>query len=113
MTQMSIRRTVLVFAVAIGMTATLRAGDLNPPVGPITSTMKTLTEVEPRTPISLTTTPGDGDSLYKITQPGSYYLTGNVQGVAGKMGIEVVSSHVKIDLGGFQLLGVPGSLAGI
>jgi parallel beta-helix repeat protein len=103
----------LVLVTAMGMPAALRAGDLNPPVGPIMPTMKTLTEVEPRTPISLATTPGDGDSLYKITQPGSYYLTGNVQGVAGKMGIEVVTSHVTIDMRGFDLVGMPGSLAGI
>src|SRR5262245_39350080 len=89
------------------------AGSLTPPAGPIVPTMKTLTEVEPRTPIGLTTTPGDPDSLYKITQPGSYYLTGNVQGVAGKMGIEVVASHVTIDLRGFEMVGVAGSLAGI
>jgi parallel beta-helix repeat protein len=91
----------------------LIAGDLNPPAGPIAPTMKTLTEVEPRIAINATNTPGDADSVFKITQPGSYYLTGNVQGVAGKTGIEVTASHVTIDLRGFELVGVAGSLAGI
>src|SRR5437870_4522683 len=76
----------------------LHAGDLNPPPGPVTPTMKTLTEVEPRTAISAVNTPGDGDSLFKITQAGSYYLIGNAQGAAGKTGIEVTASHVTIDL---------------
>ena len=51
--------------------------------------------------------------MFKITQPGSYYLTSNVTGVAGKAGIEVTAPNVTIDLRGFELLGVPGSLAGI
>lgn len=91
----------------------LVAGPLTPPVGPVASSYRTLTEVEPRTPISAATTPGDADSLFKITQPGSYYLTGNVAGVAGKSGIEIASSDVSIDLGGFELRGVAGSLSGI
>ncbi|MBU6412576.1 MAG: hypothetical protein KGS45_03815 [Planctomycetes bacterium] len=65
----------------------LHAGPLNPPPGPITSTHKTLTEIEPRIAINATNTPGDFDSLYKITQPGSYYLTANIDGVANKSGI--------------------------
>jgi parallel beta-helix repeat protein len=89
------------------------AGDLNPPAGPIAPTMKTLQDIEPRIPINAVNTPGDADSLFKITQPGSYYLTGNVQGVAGRKGIEVVASHVTIDMRGFDLVGAPGSLAGI
>lgn len=89
------------------------AGPIDPPPGPVAPTHKTLTQIEPRTPINATTTPGDADSVYKITQPGSYYLTGDVVGVAGKNGIEVEAWHVTIDLNGFQVRGVPGSLAGI
>ena len=85
------------------------AGPLSPPAGPVASTYKTLTEVEPRTPISLATTPGDADSLFKITQPGSYYLTGNITGVAGRHGIEIAASGVTLDLNGFALRGVVGS----
>lgn len=90
-----------------------RAGDLDPPAGPITPTMKRLDEVEPRTAINATNTPGDANSVYKITQPGSYYLTGNIGGESGKHGIEIAASNVSIDLNGFALIGVPGSLDGV
>jgi len=58
--------------------------------------MKALDQVEPRILISSTTTPGDADSVFKITQPGSYYLGQNVVGVAGKSGIELTANHVTI-----------------
>jgi len=112
-------RTLTIITVPILLLSAvwLYAGPLNPPAGPITSTYKTLTEVEPRVAISLTNTPGDADSLFKITQPGSYYLTGNVTGVAAKHGVEIAVAangpSVTIDLMGFELAGVPGSLDGI
>lgn len=89
------------------------AGPLSPPAGAVGPTMKTLNDVEPRTAINAANTPGDADSLFKITQPGSYYLTGNVQGVSGKMGIEVTAGNVTIDLNGFNMVGVAGSLTGV
>ncbi len=88
--------------------AVLYAGPLSPPVGPVTSTAKTLGEVEPRIAVNLTNTPGDGDSLFKITQPGSYFLTGNITGVANKHGIEIAANGVTLDLNGFDLAGIPG-----
>ncbi len=93
--------------------AWLYAGPLNPPAGPIASTYKTLTEVEPRTAVNATNTPGDADSVFRIAQPGSYYLTGNVAGVAAKHGIEIDSSGVTLDLAGFELLGAAGTLDGV
>lgn len=84
------------------------AGPLNPPSGAVSSTYKTLTEVEPRIAIDATSTPGDADSTFKITQPGSYYLTGNVTGTATKKGIEIVSgggAQITIDLNGFTMTG--------
>jgi hypothetical protein len=89
------------------------AGPINPPAGPVTSTLKTLTEVEPRTAINAANTPGDANSLFRIAQPGSYYLTGNITGVANKSGIEIAASGVTIDLMGFDVAGVSGSLDGI
>ncbi len=89
------------------------AGPIAPPAGPIAPTNKPLAEVEPRIAINDTNTPGDADSLFKITQPGSYYLTGNITGVANKHGIEITASNVTIDLGGFVMAGVTGSLDGI
>ncbi len=93
---------------SLGAVLITRAGPLDPPAGPVAPTFKTLTEVEPRTAISAGTTPGDTDSLFKIDKPGSYYLTGNITGVAGKHGIEIVASGVTIDLNGFDLAGVAG-----
>jgi len=79
------RIVALGLAVVVAATGgTASAGDLNPPPGPVAPTMKSLSEVEPRIAINATNTPGDADSLFKITQPGSYYLTGNITGVAGK-----------------------------
>jgi parallel beta-helix repeat protein len=66
--------------------------------------------------INTSNTPGDDDStpsLYKITHAGSYYLTGNLTGVSGMSGIEVVADDVTIDLRGFTLQGVAGSFYGI
>lgn len=85
--------------------AWLYAGPLDPPVGPISSTYKTLIEVEPRIAMSATTTPGNSTSVFRITQPGSYYLTGNVTGVANKHGIDIASSGVTVDLNGFEVIG--------
>jgi parallel beta-helix repeat protein len=108
-------RTVVSLS-ALALVATsglLFAGPLDPPAGPVTSTYKTLTEVEPRTAVNATNTPGDADSLFKITQPGSYYLTGNITGVVGRHGIEIAASGVTLDLNGFDLVGVAGSLDGV
>lgn len=108
---MDIRRVIdrLGWAVAVAATLALvavlagvvRAGPLDPPGTP-GPTMKTLDEVEPRTPIS---------SLpYLITQPGSYYVTGNLTGVPGEHGITVAASNVTLDLNGFALTGSGGDV---
>lgn len=89
-------------------TAAHAAGPLNPPAGPVASSHKTLTEVEPRIAINTVNTPGDANSVFKISKPGSYYLVGNASGTAGKHGIEIDASGVTIDLNGFELAGVPG-----
>lgn len=95
----------LAYGLSLLTTALLYAGPLNPPPGPVTSTYKTLTEVEPRIAINATNTPGDADSSFKITLPGSYYLTGNISGEAGKHAIEIASDLVTLDLGGFAMEG--------
>jgi parallel beta-helix repeat protein len=76
-------------------------------------TMKRLVEVEPRVAINATNTPGDDDSVFRITQSGSYYLPGNLTGESGKSGIEITVSNVTIDLMGHTLAGIPGTLTGI
>ena len=85
------------------------AGPLNPPAGPVAPTPGP----EPRTPINSVNTPGNANSLFKITQSGSYYLTGNITGVAGKSGIEIAADNVTIDMMGFSLIGVPSAGSGI
>jgi parallel beta-helix repeat protein len=109
----SARTLAAVALLATACAGLLFAGPLDPPAGPVTSTGKTLSEVEPRIAVNPTNTPGDADSLYRISQPGSYYLTGNITGVVGKHGIQVATSGVTLDLNGFQLRGVAGSLDGI
>ena len=79
------------------------AGPLSPPVGPPESTDKPLIEVEPRTVINEANTPGDADSRYRITQPGSYYLIRNEPIIGVRHGIEIAADDVTIDLMGFTL----------
>ena len=79
-------------------------GSLTPPGAPA-PTMKTLDQIEPRTPIS---------SLpFDIIRAGSYYLTTNLTGSSGNSGIIVETNNVTIDLNGFCLLGVSGSYNGV
>jgi len=89
------------------------AGPIDPPAAGVAPTGKTLGEVEARVAVNATNTPGDEDSLFVITQPGSYYLTGDITGEAGKHGIKIAASTVTLDLNGFSLFGAPGSLDGV
>lgn len=90
----------------------LAQGPLTPPGAPA-PTMKTLDQVQPRTPIDAASTPGDAGNLFRITAPGSYDLTAPVTGVTGRNGISIEANDVTIDLRGFTLGGVGGSLDGI
>lgn len=100
--------TTAISALLLAATTTALAGPTTPPPGPVGQTMKTLAEIEPRIAINSTNTPGDASTLYKISAPGSYYLTGDVVGTAGKHGIRVDANDVTIDLNGFTLRGVSG-----
>ena len=83
------------FAAALWMfmgTDVMGQGSLTPPGAP-GETMKTLAQVEPRTPIS---------SLpYTISEPGSYYVTGNLSSTGS--GIVIQASGVTVDLMGFSV----------
>jgi len=112
--QTTTRTTLLVAAAALlSCTALLTvAGPLSPPAGPVAPAHKTLAEVEPRIAISLATTPGDADSDFKISQPGSYYLTGDVAATKD-FAIAVFASDVVIDLNGFTLRNAGASNYGV
>src|SRR5215469_3859729 len=68
-------------------------GPLTPPGSP-SPTMKTLSQIEPRTPIS--------SAPFTITNPGSYYLTTNVT-VGGGDAIIIAARGVTLDLKGFTI----------
>jgi hypothetical protein len=89
------------------------AGPLTPPGGAIMSSMKTLDAVEPRTALSAEKTPGDATCVFKITAPGSYYLTANMTVPSGKNGILIAAPGVTVDLNGFTVSGEAGSIYGI
>ena len=69
-------------------------GVLTPPGAPA-PTMKTLAQIEPRTPIYTAT---------NISNPGSYYLTTNINVPSGN-GITISANNVTLDLNGFALTG--------
>lgn len=98
--------TGLLGAVGIASLAPLlRAGPLDPPAGPVSSTGKTLPDIEPRTAISAASTPGDATAVFVIAQPGNYYLTSSVSVPSGKAGIRIAASGVSVDLSGFSISG--------
>jgi hypothetical protein len=73
------------------------AGPLDPPAPPAS----TLPQVEPRVPISQ---PASAAGFpITISQPGSYFLTGNITAPAGKNGIVISADMVTLDLNGFSL----------
>ena len=119
--RMSARRVFLLLGAALmaGLSAVALAGPLSPPGGPVSSTGKTTQEIydavatvsaqvaanEPRIAVNATNTPGNNLSVYIISQPGSYYLAGNVTTTGTKNGILINASHVTLDLNGFTLRG--------
>jgi parallel beta-helix repeat protein len=82
-------------------------GSLTPPGAPV-PTMKTLDQVEPRTPIDAVHTPGDASNEFIISQAGSYYLTGSLN-VGKTTGIGITAAGVTVDLNGFPITRTSGS----
>ena len=75
--------------------------------------MKTLLEVEPRTNLQATPAPAGVDAAsadyhFIINQPGSYYLSGNLD-VTKPNGIQINAAGVTLDLNGFQLSRASGT----
>ena len=73
---------------------------LTPPAGPIQESGRDGVRIE----INDTTAPPSGSARHVITQPGSYYLSGDID--AGTLnGIEIATGNVTIDLNGYTLRG--------
>jgi parallel beta-helix repeat protein len=89
-------KTLFSLSVLSAFAVVALAGNLNPsdPPGP---TMKTLDEVEPRIPIH------ESDLPLKLGDPGSYYLTEDVNYADTAITIQV--ENVTIDLSGYSLIG--------
>lgn len=113
-------------AATLALAGTALAGPLAPPPGAPASTGKTTQEIfdrvaaaddalwnriartpqgmaEPRIPVQ--SLAGSTTSMHLISQPGSYYLTGNISVDPGKYGIIIASSDVVIDLNGYTIDG--------
>ncbi|OAI42680.1 hypothetical protein AYO41_00670 [Verrucomicrobia bacterium SCGC AG-212-E04] len=78
-------------------------GPLTPPPGPPAPTMKSLDQIEARTPIS--TAP------FTISAPGSYYLTKNISVTSGDA-IVIAVGGVTLDLNGFTISSSEASPSG-
>ncbi len=96
-------QTIAVRAAAIAAfvcsSAAVAQPSLTPPPGPVGESGRFGTRIE----LSQTTAPGDANSVFRIAQPGSYVLTGNLDVPAGEIGIEIASSDVTIDLNGYAI----------
>src|SRR5262245_13341253 len=92
--QSTLRATILMAACTLVACFANAQGNLAPSGAPAPS-MKTLQQIEPRTPIS---------SLpFTISTPGSYYLTSSLESI--NSGITVSANDVTIDLMGFTIGG--------
>jgi hypothetical protein len=76
-------------------------GALTPPDVP-QPTMKSLDQVEARTIVNTANTPGNSTNMFTISQPGSYYLTGNIA-VTTNNAIAITTNGVTLDLNGFTI----------
>ena len=98
--------------VVLGLAAIAYAGDLNPPPGPVSSTMKPLDAIEPRR--CLNDLPPDEGAVVLMTEPGQYFLRADIVAGPGEHGVRIIASgDVSIDLNGFSIRGEATSQNGI
>ena len=80
--------------ISLSSSTVFAQGSLTPPPGPPAPTMKSLDQIEARTPIS--------SAPYTISVSGSYYLTGNLTVSTGDA-ITIAANNVTLDLNGFSI----------
>ncbi|MCO5053415.1 MAG: hypothetical protein M9920_14090 [Verrucomicrobiae bacterium] len=100
---LSIASLVLGLTVSLQPTTLMAQGPLTPPGGPA-PTMRTLTQIEPRTPIS--------SAPVTLSIPGSYYLTTNLTVSSGNA-ITIATNGVTLDLNGFSITSIAPGATGI
>ncbi len=103
--------SVVLVLIALMLAGALARGVLGGPLDPPGPPGSTLPQVEPRSPIP--SIGWNGTFPITISQPGSYYLTGDITGVSGKDGIHINAHDVTLDLNGFTVSGVAGSYTGV
>lgn len=69
-------------------------GSLTPP-GPPAPSLRTLEQIEPRRPV--------GNAGETLTAPGSYYLTGDLNGNGSVPGLTIAGPNITVDLNGFSI----------
>lgn len=102
--QLKLAMLALLSILVLQPSALVAQGSLTPPGAPA-PTMKSLDQVEARTAITNTS------SLVVISQPGSYYLTGNLTVSTGD-GIDINTNDVTLDLNGFTIRSTAASATG-
>lgn len=100
-------RPAAAFILCLSIAPSVLAGDINPPAGPVAPTMKTLDEIEPRTPIH------QADIPLTITTPGGYVLAEPLTATGPASVIDIQAENVSIDLAGFTITGIAGSTTAI
>jgi hypothetical protein len=111
---MNTKNQATLLFLALTTNFTFAQGDLNPPPGGPTATMKTLDQLEARTPIPKTSGSPVAGPHFIISQPGSYYLTGNITVSTGDaIVIPDGVNDVSLDLNGFTIAStLTGSASG-
>ncbi|GAB4548131.1 MAG: hypothetical protein Tsb0013_08470 [Phycisphaerales bacterium] len=73
---------------------------LTPPAGPIEQSGRFGARIE----LSQQTAPGNARAIFRITQPGSYYLTSDIDS-GTRIAVMIASDNVTLDLNGYTISG--------